>query len=202
MTSEKPGKVAAITLSFWMLKVIATTAGDLTGDALSISLGLGYLLALIVALAVTAALLFAQLKAKRFHPGLYWTLILASSAAGAEISDSIDRALHWGTLAGTGALLVGLLLALAIWRARRGAIRCKAIEDPRDERFYWLAAILANSFGSAVCDLIGEKLGVGVLGGAAVNAGILALLVLLHYTTRARKELLFWSAFVFTRIPF
>ncbi len=202
MTTEKTGKVAAVTLSFWILKVLATSAGDLTGDLLSISLGLGYVLALIVALAVTAALLFAQLRAKRFHPGLYWILILATSAAGAEISDSIDRALHWGNLAGTGALLLCLCAALAIWRARRGAIRCDSIEHPRDERFYWLAAMLANSFGSAVCDLIGDRLGVGVLAGTAVNLGILALLMLLHDTTRGRKELLFWTAFVFTRIPF
>ncbi len=202
MTTEKTSKVATITLSFWMLKVITTTAGDLTGDLLSITLGLGYVLALIVALGVTAALLFAQLKAKRFHPGLYWILILATSAAGAEISDSIDRALHWGNLAGTGALLLCLGAALATWRARRGAIRCDSIEDPRDERFYWLAALLANSFGSAACDLIGDKLGVGVLAGTAINLGILALLALLHYTTRTRRELLFWGAFVFTRIPF
>lgn len=202
MSTEKIGKVAAVTLSFWILKVITTTAGDLTGDLLSMTLGLGYALALIVSLAVTAALLSAQLKAKRFHPWLYWALILGTSAAGAEISDSLDRGLHWGNLAGTALLLAALLLALAVWRLRRGAVKSSSIEQRPDERYYWLAALLANSLGSALCDLIGEKLGVGVLAGTAVNLGVLALLLLMYYGTRAPKAWLFWTAFVFSRIPF
>lgn len=202
MSTGKVSKVAAVTLSFWILKVITTTAGDLSGDLLSMTLGLGYALALIVSLAVTAALLSAQLKAKRFHPWLYWISILGTSAAGAEISDSLDRGLHWGNLAGTGLLLGALLLALVLWRMRRGAVKIASIEQRPDERYYWLAALAANSLGSALCDLIGEKLGVSVFGGTVVNLAVLALLLLLHYRTRTRKPWLFWTAFVFTRIPF
>lgn len=202
MTIEKVNKVAALTLSFWILKTVATTIGDLSGDALSISLGLGYVVALIVALAVTVTLMVAQLRAKRFHPSLYWALILGSSAVGAEISDSIDRALHWGNMAGAGVLLIGLVATLAVWFARCGAIGFDPIYERKDELFYWLAAVLANSLGSALGDLLADKLGLGLLGGIAVNVGVLALLLALRYTTRAGKGLLFWAAFIFTRVPF
>lgn len=196
------GKVAAVTVSFWILKIVTTSAGDLSGDALSISLGLGYALALIVALSVTVALLLAQLRAKRFRPWLYWALMLSTSAAGAEISDSMDRALHWGNAGGAGLLLVCLAATLAVWYVRCGAIGSYPIEARRDELFYWLAAVLANSLGSALGDLVGDRLGVGLPGGTAVNFGILALLVVLFYTTRSGRGPLFWAAFVFSRIPF
>lgn len=201
-TTDKACKVAAATLSFWILKVIITTAGDLGGDALSISLGLGYVIALICALVVFVPLLIAQLRARRFVPWLYWSAILSSATVGAEVSDGIDRALHWGNAAGTALLLIGLVVTLAIWFARRRAISIYPVEERRDQGYYWGAVVFANSLGSALGDLVGDKLGVGLLGGIAVYAAILALLVTFHYTTRTSKGLLFWSAFVVTRIPF
>lgn len=200
--TDKACKVAAATLSFWILKVVITTVGDLCGDALSISLNLGYLIALICALAVFVPLLFAQLRARRLVPWLYWSAILSSATVGAEISDGIDRALHWGDLVGTATLLIGLIVTLSVWFARRRAIRIYPVEGQQDERYYWAAVVFANSLGSALGDLIGAKLGLGLLGAIGVYAGILALLLALHYTTRASKGLLFWCAFVVTRVPF
>lgn len=195
-------KVAAVTVSFWILKTLLTTVGDLSGDALSLSLHLGYRLALGIVLAVTAALLVAEVRATEFQPLRYWALILGSSAAGAEISDSIDRALHWGNVAGSGLLLAGLAVILAAWVGRRGAIRIHPIRQRQDELYYWAAVILANSLGSALGDLFGDTLGLGVLGASVANAALLALLAALHYSTRRAKGLLFWAAFVLTRIPF
>lgn len=200
--AEDLNKVAAVTASFWIGKILATTAGDLSGDVLSISLRLGYALALLVALAVFAPLLLAQLRTKRYVPGLYWALLLSSAAVGAEISDGIDRALHWGNPVGTVALLVSTLIALAAWFRRRGTLGSAGVRALEDERYYWLAAVLANALGSALGDLVGEKLGVGVLGGTAVNAGILALLLAAHRTGRAPSGLLFWAAFAVSRVPF
>jgi uncharacterized membrane-anchored protein len=194
-------KVAAVSASFWILKIVITTLGDLSGDALSISLRLGYRIALIVALGVTAMLLLVQLRGKRFHPMLYWALMLSSAAAGAEISDSIDRALHWGNLAGSAVLLAALLAMLAVWFARRGALRFERIKERQDEIFYWLAALLANSVGSALGDLFGDRLGLGVPGATLVNCAILAVLLGLHRTPGRGKGLLFWGAFVVTRVP-
>ncbi len=201
-TVAQGGKVAAVTISFWILKTLFTTVGDVSGDALSISLGLGYALALIVASAVFLPLLIAQLRTRGFRPWLYWALIFSSSTVGAEISDGMDRALHWGNAAGTGFLLACLLVTLVAWAVRRGTIRVYPVESGGGERFYWLAVVCANSLGSALGDLIGDKLGVGVLGGTGVFLGILVLLWLLHRLTRVSRGVLFWIAFVVTRIPF
>ena len=200
--AEQAGKVAAVTLVFWILKIVTTTAGDLSGDLLSITLGLGYITALIVALAATGTLLVVQLRAKRFQCLLYWALIFLSSTVGAEFSDTVDRALHWGTLGGAVLLLACLVATLAIWRLRRGEIGIYPIDEREDEAFYWAAVIFANSLGSVIGDLVGDRLGLGVLGGVAVNAGVLASLALLRYKTRANRGLLFWTAFVFTRVSF
>lgn len=195
-------KVAALTASFWILKIVVTTAGDLSGDGLSIALGLGYELALGVSLAAFLMLLAAQLRAKRFIAPLYWIVLLSSSTVGAEISDSIDRAVHWGNLAGTVLFLVCLITILAVWRVGRGSIGSAWIDARQDERFYWLAAIFANGLGSAFGDLVGAKLGLGLLGGIAVNLAVVALVLAIHYTIGAGKGVLFWTAFVVTRVPF
>lgn len=200
--TEQLGKVAAVGLSFWILKVLTTTVGDLCGDVLSITLGLGYVNALIVALAAIGALLVVQLSARRFHLVLYWALVFISSTVGAEFSDTVDRALHWGTLAGAGVLLVCLVITLGTWYVLRGEIGVYPIKERVDEGFYWLAVIFANSLGSVLGDLLGDRLGLGVLGGVAVNAGVLAVLALLHFRTRVSKGLLFWTAFVFSRVSF
>lgn len=200
--AEQASKVAAISLFFWILKIVTTTVGDLSGDLLSITLGMGYVTALMVALAVMGALLVAQLGAKRFHPLLYWALILLSSTVGAEFSDSLDRALHWGTLGGAGALLVCLIATLFIWHLRRGEIGVYPINEREDEVFYWVAVLFANTLGSVIGDLVGDRLGFGVLGGIAVNIGVLAFLTMLRYQTKANRGLLFWTAFVFARVSF
>ncbi|HYW77450.1 MAG TPA: hypothetical protein VFA48_12680 [Gammaproteobacteria bacterium] len=200
--AEQTSKVAVITLSFWIIKVVTTTAGDLSGDMLSISLGLGYVTALIVAVSVMAALLAFQLGARRFHYLLYWALILLSSTVGAEISDSMDRALHIGTLGGAAVFLACLVATLSIWRLSSGKIRFYPVIKRQDEAFYWTAAIFANCLGSAIGDLVGDRLGFGVLGGVAVNAGVLAFLVMLRFKTKANRGVLFWVAFVFSRVSF
>ncbi|MHB1870283.1 MAG: hypothetical protein ACYCT1_05440 [Steroidobacteraceae bacterium] len=200
--TEDLNKVAAVSVSFWIGKVVATTVGDLSGDALSISLRLGYVLALLVALAAFVPLLVAQLRTKQYVPSLYWALLVSSSAVGAEISDSIDRTLRWGNPVGTAVLLAGTLIALTAWFRRRGTLGAGGVRALEDERYYWLAAVLANSLGSALGDLVGDKLGVGVLGGTAVNAGILALLLAWYVTGRAPGGLLFWAAFVVSRVSF
>lgn len=195
-------KVALTTITFWVLKTIVTTVGDLTGDALSIEFGLGYLLALAVVFAITAALLAGQFLVRRHRPVLYWASLLSTAAVGAEISDSVDRFLHFGSEAGAGIFLVGLLAALAVWRFRCGRIGYSPISKRTDEIFYWAAAILANCLGSVFGDLIGDKLGLGTLSAVAVNAGLLLVLAVLYGKTRVNRGLLFWAAFVFTRIPF
>jgi uncharacterized membrane-anchored protein len=195
-------RVAAVTLTFWILKVVLTTAGDLTGDALSIALKLGYARALSVVVGVFALLLVAQLRTRRFVPWLFWLLVLSASAVGAEISDSLDRAAHWGNSAGTGVLLGALVTALGIWFARRGTIRFAPIVTRSDEVYYWVIAVIANSVGSAFGDWIGDGLGWGLSGGIAVNVAVIALVLILWRTTRISRGILYWMGFVVTRVPF
>ena len=125
---EELNKVVTVTVSFWTGTIAATTVGDLSADALSISLRLGH------ALAVFVPLLVAQLRAKRYVPSLYWALLLSSAAVGAEISDSIDRTLHWGNPVGTAALVVSTLIALAAWFRRRGTLGASGVRALEDER--------------------------------------------------------------------
>lgn len=193
------GKVAAVTLSFWVIKIIVTTVGDVSGDFLSTTLGLGYVVSLFVALALILSLLIAQLKAARFHPLLYWILILATSTLGAELSDTMDRGLHLGYIFGAVVLVLCLVATLVIWLVHLGRIEIYPISSRQQELYYWLAAIFANSLGSVLGDLVGEQYGLGILGGIAVNAVVMAFLLILHYRTRVNKALLFWVGFVFTR---
>jgi uncharacterized membrane-anchored protein len=195
-------KVAAVTVAFWILKVIMTTAGDLSGDALSLSLKLGYGRALIVVVAVFAGLFAAQWRTRRFVPWLYWLLILSASAVGAEISDSLDRAMQWGDSAGTGVLFGALVIALGVWFVRRGTVRFAPIVTRSDEGFYWRTAVIARSVGSAFGDWVGDSLGWGLSGGIAVNLGITLLVLLLWRTSRISRGALYWIGFVVTRVPF
>lgn len=197
---RQKNKVAAITLSFWITKVIATTLGDLSGDLLAITLGLGYVLSLLFACGTVLALLGAQIKAARFYPLLYWLLIFGTTVVGTEVSDVMDRSLHLGYVAGALTLATALLAILMLWRLREGRIRVHPICGRQEELFYWVAIIFASSLGSVVSDLLGDRLGLGMLGSALIFAGIAGCVLLLHYVTRINKAVLFWTAFVFTRL--
>lgn len=194
------GKVAAVTASFWILKIVATTVGDLAGDMLATTLHLGYIVGLLVALVIMLTLVLAQIKALRFHPAMYWFSILVSSTIGAEISDSISRTLHLGYAVGAAILAAGLLAALVVWRISCGKIRVYPIYEQRDELFYWTTVVFANSLGSVIGDFFSDQLGLGLLGSFGINAGIMIILWVLHYASRANKNPLFWIAFVFSRL--
>ncbi|MEJ2645273.1 MAG: hypothetical protein P8180_10130 [Gammaproteobacteria bacterium] len=197
--SEQLGKVAAVTLSFWIAKTLLTTVGDVSGDLLSTTLGLGYVTSLVVASAFVLALLVAQLRAARFSPLVYWLLILGTSTIGTELSDTMDRALHLGYTVGTGVFLLCLLGTVAVWQLRRGTVAVYPVYQAEEQLFYWTAAVFANSLGSVLGDLIGDRLGLGIAAGISINVGVIGAFLLLHYATRVNKALVFWGAFVFTR---
>ncbi len=197
--AQTAAKVATASLSFWILKIITTTAGDIGGDVLSISLGLGYGLSLLIAVTVFAGGTVAQLRVRHPLPLLYWALILLSSTVGAELSDTIDRGLRLGYVAGAAILLACLLITLGVWFRRGRTLPTGTTLAPGEERFYWLAVLFANSLGSVLGDLFGDRLGLGLTGSLALNAGVLAVLWLLHRFTRCSKGALFWTAFVFSR---
>ncbi|MEI9934071.1 MAG: hypothetical protein WDM71_04310 [Ferruginibacter sp.] len=194
-------KVAGITLFFWIMKILATTLGETLGDLFSITLNIGYLMTLAVTMLFFLIVLFIQLKATKFYPALYWLVIAGTTTVGTEISDFMDRTLGLGYMAGSLILLTALLLTLATWYFKEKKLTIYPIVETRVEIFYWIAILFSNSLGTAFGDFLSDNIGLSYSTGALVTAGIIAIVVLLHYFTRINEILLFWIAFVFTR-PF
>lgn len=199
--SPTANKVATVTLAFWIMKICATTVGETGGDLLSMTMNVGYAVSSIILIGFFLVALIAQLKAKTFHPWLYWSVILATSTAGTTISDFMDRTLGLGYATGS-AILVSLLVAvLAVWRATMGSISVDHISDPKVETFYWSAILVSNTLGTAVGDFLADSSGLGFLQSNLLITGALVAIALAYYFTSISRTVLFWAAFVLTR-PF
>lgn len=194
-------KVAAVTLGFWVMKIAATTLGETAGDLLSMTLNLGYVASSAILLTIFAGLLALQLSARRFHPVLFWSVVLATSTAGTTMSDLIDRTLGLGYATGASLLAGCLALVLLAWRMSEKSISVSNIESRRAEGFYWTAVLFSNTLGTALGDFLADDSGLGFAGGALLIGSLIAVVVLLHYFTKLSSVLLFWVAFVLTR-PF
>lgn len=194
-------KVAQVTAIFWILKICATTLGETAGDLLSMTLNVGYAVSSLLLITVFLVTLGAQLVSRRFNPFLYWTVILATSTAGTTMSDFMDRTLGLGYAKGSLILITCLATVLLVWRLTEKSLSVDSINTRRAEVFYWVAILFSNTLGTAAGDFLADSSGLGFLGGAALIAGALALILLAHYFTRINQVLLFWMAFVLTR-PF
>jgi len=193
------GKVPAVTLGFWIVKVLATTLGETGGDTLSMTMGLGYLAATAVFAVVLIALMAAQVAARRFHPLRYWATIIASTTAGTTLADFATRSLGIGYAGGSLLLLTLVLGALATWRSVLGRIDADDIRDRRAELFYWLTITFSQTLGTALGDWLADTGGLEYLGAALVFGGGLLCLTLLYLRTSLDRVLLFWAAFILTR---
>jgi uncharacterized membrane-anchored protein len=192
-------KVPAITLGFWIIKILATTLGETGGDAVSMSMDLGYLVATAIFMVIFIAAVGAQIKAQRFHAALYWFTIVASTTVGTTLADFATRSLGIG-YAGGSALLLGLLVAcIFTWYRTLGTVSVASISTPKAEFFYWLTIMFSQTLGTALGDWTADTQGLGYLGAAAIFGGLLLVLVALHFFTKASKTVLFWAAFVLTR---
>jgi uncharacterized membrane-anchored protein len=192
-------KVPAVTLGFWIIKILATTLGETGGDAVSMSMNLGYLVATAIFMGLFVAAVFSQVRARRFHPLLYWTTIVASTTVGTTMADFATRSLGIGYAGGSALLLALLGVCLFAWYRTLGSIGVASISSPKPELFYWLTIMFSQTLGTALGDWTADTRGLGYLGAAAIFSSMLLLLVVLHYSTRISKTLLFWSAFVLTR---
>lgn len=192
-------KVPAVTLIFWIIKVAATTLGETGGDAVSMSMQLGYLLASGIFAAIFVVTVSAQIGAKRFHPWLYWITIVATTTLGTTLADFADRSLGIGYAGGASLLLALLLGSLFLWYRTLGSISINSINSPRSEMFYWLTIMFSQTLGTALGDWTADSAGLGYLGGALVFGALLAVIVGLYYWSRLSRTLLFWAAFVLTR---
>ena len=194
-------KVAQVTALFWVMKICATTLGETAGDLLSMTINVGYAVSSLILIGFFLLTLTAQLTTKKFHPVLYWAVILATSTAGTTMSDYMDRTLGLGYAKGSLILICCLLIVLAVWRYSEKTLSVDHIETTRAELFYWVAILFSNTLGTAAGDFLADDSGLGFLGGAGLIAGLLSLVVIAAYFTRLNRVLLFWIAFVLTR-PF
>jgi uncharacterized membrane-anchored protein len=203
-TRDVVSKVPAVTLGFWIIKIFATTLGETGGDAVSMTLKLGYLVGTAIFAALFLILVTAQIRAKAFHPPLYWAVIVATTTVGTTMADFADRSLGIGYPGGVAILTVLVLLSLGIWWRTEGSVSVNRIATPRAESFYWATILFSNTLGTALGDFladdgVGFGSGLGFEGGSLVFAAAILLIALAYYTTSLSRTLLFWAAFILTR---
>jgi uncharacterized membrane-anchored protein len=192
-------KVPEVTLVFWIIKILATTLGETGGDALSMSLNLGYAIGSFIFIGIFVIAVVAQIFARRFHPFLYWLVVIATTTAGTTMADFADRSLGIGYPGGASLLFALLMISLAVWYRSAGSISVNTVSTPKIETFYWVAILFSQTLGTALGDWMADTNGLGYEGGALVFAAGLALIAAAYFFTTVSRTLLFWAAFILTR---
>jgi uncharacterized membrane-anchored protein len=192
-------KVPQVTLMFWVIKVLATTLGETGGDAVSMSMNLGYLVGTAIFAVLFVAAVYVQIRAKVFHPVIYWTTIIASTTVGTTLADFADRSLGIGYTGGSTLLAALLIGSLLVWYRTLGTIAVDSVSSPRSELFYWVTIMFSQTLGTALGDWTADTAGRGYLGAAVIFGGLLALVAVAYFWSRISHTVLFWAAFVLTR---
>jgi uncharacterized membrane-anchored protein len=197
--ATRSNKVPEVVLAFWIIKIIATTLGETGGDAVSMSMGLGYAVGSMIFIALFVVTVVAQVRANSFHPLLYWSVIVATTTAGTTMADFADRSLGIGYPGGASLLFALLIVSLAVWHWSVGSVSVDKITSPKVESFYWTAILFSQTLGTALGDWMADTNGLGYEGGALVFAAALVLIMLAYFHTSISRTILFWSAFIITR---
>lgn len=192
-------KVPEITLLFWVIKIAATTLGETGGDAVSMSMNLGYLLSTVIFGLIFLAAVTAQIKAKTFQPFLYWTTIIATTTVGTTLADFADRSIGIGYAGGSTLLLALLLGSLFVWHRTLGSVSVNTVNSPKVEMFYWVTIMFSQTLGTALGDWTAGTAGLGYTGAALVFSAMLALVVAAYFWSTVSRTVLFWAAFILTR---
>lgn len=192
-------KVPEVTIGFWFIKIIATTLGEVGGNAVSMTLDLGYLLGSIIFGIPLVLAVIAQIKAKQFHSSLYWATITLTTLAGTTLADFFDRSLGIGYLGGSICLLTLVFVSLAVWKKTLGSVDIKTVITPRAEAFYWTTIMFSQTLGTALGDWMADSTGLGYNGSALLISVVLVGLAVLYYTSKLSRTILFWAAFILTR---
>jgi uncharacterized membrane-anchored protein len=192
-------KVPAVTLIFWIIKICATTLGETAGDAVSMSMNLGYLIGTLIFASIFLVAVLFQIKAKAYHPLIYWATIITTTTVGTTLADFADRSLGIGYAGGSALLFTLLMASLIIWYRTQGSISVDTVSTPKIELFYWITIMFSQTLGTALGDWTADSAGLGYLGGATIFTALLALVVAGYYWTKISRTLLFWVAFILTR---
>ncbi|MEA2700551.1 MAG: hypothetical protein QOI66_4822 [Myxococcales bacterium] len=194
-----PTKVPEVNLVFWIIKILATTLGETGGDAVSMSMNLGYLIGTGIFALLFVVAVAAQIVSKKFHPAVYWLTIIATTTVGTTMADFADRSLGIGYAGGTAILLTLLMASLFIWYRTLGSVALETVSSPKAEAFYWVTIMFSQTLGTALGDWTADTAGLGYKGSALVFGAMLALIALVYYRTRISRTVLFWAAFIITR---
>jgi uncharacterized membrane-anchored protein len=206
--SDLVAKVPHVTLLFWIIKILATTLGETGGDAVTMSwlrettteaTGTGYLIGTAIFGVIFVVAVLVQIRAKNFHPFLYWLTIVATTTVGTTLADYCTRSLGIGYTGGSTILLIFVLASLLIWRWSTGSISIVTVNTPKVEVFYWVTIMFSQTLGTALGDWVADTNEMGYVGAAAVFGGLLLLSVFLYYFTSISRVILFWVAFILTR---
>ena len=193
-------KVPQATAVFWLVKILATTVGETGGDALSMTLQLGYAVATLIFVAFFVVTLTIQVRSRSYHPAAYWAVVVATTTVGTTTSDFLDRTAGLGYILSSALLLLAVLMVLVVWRATAGRIEYDRIMKPRDEVFYWVTILVSNTLGTALGDFAADDLGLGFEHGALLFAGLLLVVALVwRLGRRVPIGVLFWAAYILTR---
>jgi len=198
-TQVRPSKVPEVTLGFWIIKIIATTLGETGGDAVSMTMQLGYAVSSIIFIAIFLVAAGAQITAKAFHPFLYWAVIVATTTAGTTMADFADRSLGIGYAGGASILFALLMTSLLVWYLTLGSVSVTTVTSRKVELFYWTTILFSQTLGTALGDWMADTNGIGYEGGALVFGAGLALVAAAYFYTNISRALLFWAAFILTR---
>jgi uncharacterized membrane-anchored protein len=199
--AEFVSKLPAITAAFWLMKITATTLGETGGDWLAQTMHVGYGASTLIFFGLFVVALGLQLVSKKHHAFLYWTVIIATSTAGTTLSDYMDRTLELGYTKGAAILVSALLLMLGLWRWTVGTLDVTNIQTRKAEVFYWFTILFSNTLGTALGDFLSDDSGLGFFGSWALITGVLTAILVVAYSTKISRVLLFWIAFILTR-PF
>ena len=199
MARENLSKVPAVTLGFWIIKIAATTLGETGGDAITMTLGLGYLVGTAIFVAIVLASVSAQISSAKFHPYIYWTAIVATTTVGTTLADFADRSLGIGYVGGSSILFTLLIATLGLWYWSLGSIATDHVASPKVEVFYWATIIFSQTLGTALGDFLADTGGLGYEGGALVFGAALVVVAALYHFTAISRAVLFWAAFILTR---
>ncbi len=192
-------KIPEVTLIFWFIKILATTLGETGGDAVSMSMNLGYAISSFIFIGIFVAAVIAQISAKAFHPLLYWFVVVTTTTAGTTMADFADRSLGIGYPGGASLLFVLLMASLAVWYWSTGSISVNTVASPKVETFYWVSILFSQTLGTALGDWMADTNGLGYEGGALVFSAGLAVIAAAYFWTNISRTLLFWAAFILTR---
>jgi len=196
---EALSKVPAVTLGFWLIKILATTLGETAGDAFSMSMELGYLLSTGIFAVIFVLAATVQIRAQQFNKFTYWATIIATTTVGTTLADFADRSIGIGYAGGSTLLLSLLLASLFIWQRTMGSIAVATVSSPKSEVFYWVTIMFSQTLGTALGDWVADTQGFGYVASAIIFGGLLAATAIAYYTTRISHTILFWVAFILTR---